>query len=343
MTAARPDRYARQSLFQGIGAEGQAALERSKVVVIGLGALGAASADILARAGVGSLKLIDRDVLELSNLQRQVLYSEDDLAAGLPKAEAARRRLSRVNSSIAIEAVVADVVPETIREHAEDADLIVDGTDNFETRLLINDLALERSIPWVYCGVIGASVHSLPVLPGDGPCFRCYLAEAPPPGVVETCDTAGVIGPAVLVAVGIATGEALKILCGRRERVARGLQIMELWDRSFRLLKVKPDPACPACAGRFDYLAGKASAAVSLCGRGAIQLQPRERSELDLDAIASRLAPSGEASGNRFLLRFRPADWPEGELTLFRDGRVIVKGAEDPGRARALSARYFGA
>jgi len=336
-------RYARQALYPGIGAEGQAALARARVAIVGLGALGAAGADILARAGVGHLRIIDRDVLELSNLQRQVLYSEQDLADGLPKAEAARRRLSAINSSIKIEAELADLRPENARRLLRDVDVVLDGTDNFPTRLLINDLCLAQGIPWVYAGVIGASVHSFPILPGDGPCFRCYLGEAPPPGSVDTCDTAGVIGPAVLMAVGLATGELLKLLVGDRENLCRKLQIIELWPRQMRALGLSTDPDCPACQGRYEYLEGSAGGtSIALCGRDALQLSPATEASLDLDALSTRLKPLGQVEGNRFLLRFRPADWPEGELTLFRDGRAIVKGTTDESRARSLYARYLG-
>jgi len=336
-------RYARQALFSGIGERGQAALAEARVAIVGLGALGAASADILARAGVGALRLIDRDVLELTNLQRQVLYDERDLEAGLPKAQAALRRLGDVNSEISLEAHAVDLVPANARGLLGDVDLVIDGTDNFETRLLINDVCLAQGLPWVYCGVIGASVHSFNIRPGQPPCFRCYLGEVPPPGSVETCDTAGVLGPTVLVGVGLATMEALKMLAGQAESCARGLRVLDLWSGSFRSFELASDPGCRACQGHYDFLAGAAAPAARLCGRNAVQLAPRDGQRVDLRSLAKRLSPLGTVTANPFLLRFEPSEWPEGELTVFPDGRIIIKGTEDFARARVLGARYLGA
>lgn len=340
---AEPGRYARQQLYAGVGADGQEAIAGATALIVGLGALGSAAADVLARAGVGTLRIVDRDILELTNLQRQVLYSEDDLASGLPKAEAARRRLGAVNSEIRIEAEVLDLGPDSITRLVAGATVVVDGTDNFETRLLINDACLKLGVPWVYTGVIGATIHSFPVVPGDGPCFRCYLGEAPAPGSVETCDTAGVLGPAVLTAVGLGSAEALKVLAGRRDALVRGLRIVDLWSGRMSQFSLAVDPDCPACAGRYDYLEGaRAIEPARLCGRNAIQL-PGTGRPLELESLASSLAAHGEVKANRFLLRFQPADWPEGELTVFRDGRRIVKGTEEVGRARSISAKYLGA
>ncbi|MDF1662277.1 MAG: ThiF family adenylyltransferase [Planctomycetota bacterium] len=337
-------RYSRQALYAGIGKPGQARLAKSRAAIVGLGALGAAAADTLARAGVGTLRIIDRDILELTNLQRQILYSEQDIKDGLPKAKAAHKRLSLVNSEIEIESVVSDVTAVNIDDLLDDDfDIIVDGTDNFETRLLINDVAMKKKIPWVYCGVIGASIHSFPILPGETPCFRCYIGEAPPPGSVDTCDTAGVLGPAVLVAVGLACVDVLKILAGKTEALVHGLQMVDLWAGRHRRFGLKKDSQCPACLGQYDYLDGKGrSAEARLCGRNAVQIHPGEKATIDLKALAERLSPLGVVEPNPFLLRFRPADWPEGELTIFPDGRSIIKGTNDLSRARSVLARFLG-
>jgi molybdopterin-synthase adenylyltransferase len=336
-------RYSRQALFAGIGQDGQKKLEKSRAVIVGLGALGAAASDILARAGVGYLRLIDRDILEMSNLQRQVLYSEQDFRDGLPKAKAAQRRLELVNSDIKIESFVSDVTASNVDELIDDFDVIVDGTDNFETRLLINDIALKKGIPWVYCGVIGASIHSFPILPGETPCFRCYIGEAPPPGSVETCDTAGVLGPAVLVAVGLACTDVMKILSGKRNDIIQGMQMLDLWAGRHRRFALRSDPKCPTCSGQYDYLEGRRSVPqVRLCGRNAVQVNPPVRATLDLKQLSEKLAPLGVIDANRFLLRFRPHEWPEGEMTVFPDGRAIVKGTDDFSWARSLCARFLG-
>lgn len=335
-------RYSRQALYSKIGEDGQAAIQRARVLVLGLGALGAASADILARAGVGRLRIVDRDVLELSNLQRQVLYSEADLQSGLPKAEAARQRLSAVNSDIDIEAQVKDVSADNISELLRGCDVVVDGTDNFPTRLLLNDACLEQKTPWIYCGVIGSSIHSFPILPGDGPCFRCYIGEAPSPGSVDTCDTAGVLGPAVLMAVSLSTTAALKIITGQREALLRGLQMMDLWSGQFRRFGLKSDPDCRACQGHYDYLRGqKAETVARLCGRNAVQLSSSSQG-IDLKALGQRLQPQGQVSANAFLLRYQPREWPQGEITVFPDGRLIVKGTNDVSQARSVASRYLG-
>lgn len=338
-------RYSRQALYAGIGKSGQAKLEKSRAAIVGLGALGAAASDTLARAGVGYLRLIDRDILELTNLQRQILYTEDDIRDGLPKAKAAQRRLEKVNSDITLDSHVSDVTASNIEELLDGHfDVIVDGTDNFETRLLINDIALKRKIPWVYCGVIGASVHSFPIIPSQTPCFRCYIGEAPPPGAVETCDTAGVIGPAVLVAVGLACADILKILAGKTEDLVHGLQMVDLWAGRHRRFGLKSDPDCPACQGQYDYLEGKGrSAEARLCGRNAVQIHPAEKANLDLSLLGERLQALGRVEQNPFLLRFYPTDWDEGEITVFPDGRAIVKGTNDFSRARTMRARYLGA
>lgn len=324
------------------GPEGQARLRRARVAIVGVGATGSAIAEALTRAGVGRLRLIDRDVLEASNLQRQVLYDEDDLASGLPKAELARRRLTRVNTEVELEAAVSDLHAGNVRALLGDADLVLDGTDNFATRFVINDACASLGLPWVYAGVVGTEVHGFPVVPG-GPCFRCYLPEPPPPGTTETCQSAGVLGPAVLVAAGLAASEGLKLLVAGVEGAAAGLFMMDVWSRDARRVKLSRDPDCPTCAGRFEFLEVPREASAELCGQDAVALRSPGEAGLDLPRLAERLAGLGALEvSNAFLLRFAPSDRPELRLTLFRDGRGLVKGTQDPGVARGLYARYVG-
>lgn len=341
----RDQRYASQIRLSAIGAAGQARLRAGRAVVIGVGATGSAIAEALVRAGVGHVRVVDRDVLELGNLHRQVLYDEDDLAAGEPKAEAARRRLARMNREVEVEAVVADLQPSNARALVRDAHVVLDGTDTFLTRLVLNDACLEAGTPWVYAGVVGTAVHGFPILPGQPPCFRCYVGEVPAPGTVETCETAGVLGSAVLVASGLAATEGLKLLLGHQAQAAHGLLVLDAWTRESRLLGLSPDPDCPACAGRYELLAGPGGESASLCGRDAVALRaPAADQVVDLEGLAARLAPLGALpTRNRFLVRFAPSEAPELSLTVFRDGRAIVQGTRDLAAARGLYARYVGA
>ena len=359
------DRYPRHMLRPGFGDAGQRRLREATVAILGCGALGCVVADALARAGVGRLRIVDRDFIEPTNLQRQVLFDEDDLAAGLPKAEAARRRLARVNSQVALEAVVDDINHTSMGRLAEGADLLVDGLDNFETRYLVNDYAVRHGVPWVYGGAVGASGMAFTVLPHtpEGrapwetlpggsratPCLRCLFEEAPPPGESATCDTAGVLGPAVGLVASFQAAEALKILSGNLERVCPTLFSIDLWFNAAMHLKVQQARAetdCPCCRQRrFDYLDGRAgSEAAALCGRDAVQLRHREsRGALDLDEVARRLRAHGPVAINEFMLR---AELDESgrhyQLTLFPDGRAIVKGTGDVSLAKGLYARYVG-
>ena len=331
-------RYRQQIRALG-GDDAQAKLGAAKVALVGVGATGSAIAQVLARAGVGSLRLIDRDLPELSNLQRQVLYDERDVEAGLPKAVAAANRLSQINSEVALEVEVADLAPHNAARLLGGVDLVLDGTDNFLTRLLINDACLAQGTPWVYVGVVGAEVHSFPVLPGSPPCFRCYLDAPPPPEAVATCDTAGVLGSAVLVAGGLAATEALKLLVGATP--ATGLFVLDTWYRESHRAELPPDPDCPACAGRFDYLEGQGQADTQLCGRDAVLLRAAAPIA-DLGALAERLAGAGcVLTQNAYLLRFDPPE-PGHSLTVFADGRAIVHGTQEPTVARSLYARYVG-
>ena len=326
------------------GPEGQARLRAATVVVVGVGATGSAIAEALTRAGVGALRLIDRDVLEPSNLQRQALYDEEDLASGLPKAALAERRLRRINGEVEVEARVSDLHAGNVGDLFAGADLVLDGTDNFLTRFVINDACLRAGLPWIYAGVVGTEVHGFPVLPGEA-CFRCYLGEPPPPGTTETCQTAGVLGPAVMVAAGYAAAEGLKLLVQGAREAARGLFLTDVWTREGRRVRISRDPDCPACAGRYEFLDAPREGHAELCGQDAVALRPpRGRAaDLDLERLADKLASLGELEArNRFLLRFAPSDAPSLRLTLFNDGRALVKGTVDPGTARSAYAKYVG-
>ena len=337
------DRYACQVRLARVGAAGQRRLAEATAVVVGVGATGSVIAESLARAGVGRLRLVDRDVLELSNLARQTLYDEADVAEALPKAEAARRRLARVNGAVALEARVADVEARTVRGLLEGADVVLDGTDNFLTRFVLNDACLAQGTPWVYAGVVGTTVHGFPVVPGATPCFRCYLEAPPPPGAVETCETAGVLGAAVQVCGGLAAAEGIKLLLGQGDQAATGLLTLDVWTRDSRRLGLTRWPDCPACAGRYEFLEGSAATA-ELCGQDAVAVRaPRPDARVDLAAVAARLEPLGRIEArNAFLIRFAPREPADVVVTLFCDGRALVKGTRDPAFARTVVARFVG-
>ncbi len=345
LSPALPDeRYSRQVLFAGIGIEGQRKLAVSHVAIAGCGATGAAAASLLARAGVGAITLIDRDFVEESNLQRQVLYDEADALAALPKAEAARRKIALFNSAIQVNAAVADLVPGNIHELLRGADIVLDGTDNFETRYLINDAAVKLGKPWIYGGVIGSEGQTMTILPGQTPCLRCLIETAPPPGMTPTCETAGVLGPAVAVIASFEAIEAIKLLSGRREALNKDLIMVDVWDWSFRQLKVanllgKVD--CPCCQRRnFEWLEGSlGSHTTTLCGRNAVQVAARRPEPLDFPEMARRLAALGEVRHNAFMLRFAADGY---EFTVFPDGRAIIKGTNDVSKARTLYAQFVG-
>jgi molybdopterin-synthase adenylyltransferase len=333
------DRYSRQTRFLPFGPEGQSRLAQATAVVVGCGALGTVQATLLARAGVGTLRLIDRDYVETSNLQRQVLYTEADAENGIPKAEAARRHLLEANSTIGIEAHVSDLDAGNAMELLGGADVILDGSDNFETRMLINDLAVREGIPWIYGAAVASYGIAMPVLPGDSACFRCVYPE-PPAGAQPTCETAGVLGPVTSVIASIQAMEAIKILAGQRASVRRKIFTADLWTGPVREIGMPPrDPECQTCGRReFVYLDNKRRAPVSLCGRNAVQIHERNR-PLDLTALADRLAGLGSVRSNEFALRFHDG---EHEVTVFPDGRAIIKGTTDPGVARSVYSRYLG-
>ena len=340
-------RYSRQILFAPLGEEGQRRLLESRVVLIGCGALGSVLAGTLVRAGVGLLRIVDRDLIELHNLHRQMLFDEDDVGSDLPKAEAARRKLQRINSEVAVEAVVDDANHGNIRELAEGMDLLLDATDNFETRFLINDLAVKTDRPWIYGACVGSTGMSMPILPHDTPCLRCLFDEAPPPELTPTCETAGILGPVATMVAAHQAMEAIKILTGRREAVDRRLLTFDAWTGRVSNLDVQKaydEGDCACCkGGRYEYLEGKyAGRTVTLCGRNAVQVFPGRRVEFDLADLAGRLRPIARAQPrfNSLLLKVLIDDY---ELTVFPDGRAVIKGTSSPEQARAVYARYIGA
>jgi molybdopterin-synthase adenylyltransferase len=348
------DRYVRQLRYAPVGEEGQRRLLASRALICGCGALGSVLANTLARAGVGKLRIVDRDFLELNNLQRQVLYDEADVAAALPKAVAAAEKLLRINSQIEIEPVVADVEAGNILSLCDGCDIILDGTDNFETRFLLNEAAMKTRLPWVYGGCIGAEGQSLTVLPGEPPCFRCVMNEPPPPGTAPTCDTAGILGPIVNVVASIQACEAIKILSGHREAVSKSLTVIDLWDNQMRQLnldRLRKAGGCPTCRGEeFPWLNGeRGSRTAVLCGRNSVQLNPSgadraadspaRSGQLSLDVLAEKLAAVGSVTRNKYLLRCAVGNYM---LTLFPDGRAIIGGTSDVAEARTVYAKYVG-
>jgi adenylyltransferase/sulfurtransferase len=334
----QPDpRFSRQIRFAPLGPEGQRRLGEATAVIVGCGALGTVQASLLARAGVGRLRLIDRDYVEESNLQRQLLFTEQDVRDAVPKAEAARRHLIAVNSGIEIEAHVSDLDPENADELLR-ADVILDGTDNFETRYLINDFSVREGIPWIYGAAVGSYGISMPILPGDSACFRCLYPE-PPAGVQPTCETAGVLGPVTSLIGSFQAMQALKILSGNTASVPRKIFTADLWNGPVRETGMPArDPDCPACGRHeFIYLNGR-RAPVGMCGRNAVQIHELRR-PINLADLAARLEGLGAVRSNEFALRFMNG---EHELTVFPDGRAIIKGTTDTGVARSIYAKYIG-
>ncbi len=335
------ERYSRQVLFCGIGVEGQQKLSEARVAIIGCGATGSALAGLLARAGVGTLRIIDRDYVEPSNLQRQSLFDERDAAESLPKAIAAVRRIAAFNSGIVVEPKVADLVPANIEDLLEGMELILDGTDNFETRYLINDYAVERSLPWIYSAAVGSYAVTLNILPGRTACLACIFPDSPR-GLVETCETSGILNSAVNLVASIAATEALKLLVGgtSNAQLRRTLLSFDVWTNEHaEISAAKPRPGCRACSERdFIHLAGEGRPHITLCGRNSVQIHERQR-PIDFVELDRRLQPHGTVRHNDFVLKF----WHEPyEMTLFPDGRAIIKGTTDTAVARSLYARYVG-
>lgn len=340
-TPSSAERYSRQVLFRPVGAVGQQRLARARVAIVGVGATGAAVAGLLARAGTGHLTLVDRDYVEQSNLQRQVLFDEADAAAGLPKAEAARRQIGRFNSEIRVTAHVADLVPANIHTLLDGSELVLDATDNFETRYLLNDYAVEQAKPWIYAGAVGAYAVSMNIVPGDTACLAC-LFPAPPTGLVETCDTAGILGMAVNLAASIEAAEAMKYLTGNRAAMRRTLLSHDLWSNERSELRAAgaPRPGCRVCgpARDFMHLRGEGRPHITLCGRNSVQIHEHAR-PVDFATLAARLEPHGTVRWNELLLRFARGSHT---LTVFPDGRTLVQGTTDVGQARSLYARFVG-
>ena len=333
-------KYSRQMLFAPFGREGQQRLSRTSAVLVGCGAIGAAAANLLVRGGIGRLRILDRDFVEASNLQRQSLFHEADARQSLPKAVAAERNLQRINSDVAVEGIVADVTPGNAEDLFSGFPLILDGTDNFETRFLINDFSIKNSIPWVYAAAVASYGLTMAVVPGQTACLACLLDSPDSAGLEETCDTIGVLGPIVNLIASLEVAEGMKILAGRSSALHGHLISCDVWSGKFQSLRPERDPDCRVCVHRqFSYLAGEVQPHITMCGRDSVQIHERNRS-LDLKVLEDRLAAT--VSGvrqNGFLLRFLV---PPYEMTVFSDGRAILKGTKDPAVARSLYAKYIG-
>ena len=336
------ERYSRQILFGGIGREGQERLLDSRVLLVGCGALGASHAEMLARAGVGKLRIVDRDFVEFTNLQRQTLYRESDASERIPKAIAAKNRIAEINSEIDVEAVVADINNSNVESLIDGCDLVLDGTDNFQIRYLVNDACVKHDKPWIYGAAVSSYGTTMTVLPGETPCLRCIFEEMPDAGSSPTCDTAGVIMPIISSIASIQVAETLKLLTDHRDVLHRSLIQIDVWQNEWRKIKLTdPNPDCIACGHRkFEFLDAEAQEfSAVLCGRNAVQVAPPRAVKLDLASLSNRLAPFSEVKQNEYLLRFSPDVY---EVTVFTDGRAIVKGTDDISVARSLYAKYIG-
>lgn len=348
------ERYSRQILFDGIGSEGQSRLRAAHVVCIGCGALGSAQAEMLVRAGIGRLRIVDRDFVEASNLQRQTMFTEADAEARLPKAVAAARRTCEINAEVAVEPIVADVNRWNIEELIRDATLVLDGTDNFQTRYLINDACVRHRVNWIYGAAVGSYGVTMTMRPGITPCLRCIFEEMPAPGSAPTCDTAGVIMPVIMTVAAQQVTESMKLIVGRESELHNSLMQFDLWRNEWRKVRLgAKSPQCPACAlNRFDALERNTAESVAvLCGRDAVQITPQHNDfgnagteeasvrEIDLESLARRLDAVGSVQINSYLLRIEADGY---ELTVFRDGRAIIRGTDDATLARSLYARYVG-
>ena len=334
-------KYSRQMLFQAMGREGQERLLASRAVLVGCGAMGAAAANLLVRAGIGRLRILDRDFVEPSNLQRQTLFDESDAREALPKAVAAERKLRAINSDVQVEGIIADLSPRNADELLSGFPLILDGTDNFETRFLLNDFAVKTQTPWIYAAAVRSYGVTMTILPGKTACLACLLESPVGSGVEETCDTVGVLGPIVNLVASLEVVEALKLLSGRGSSLHGRLLSCDVWSGRFQSVQPERNPQCRVCVHReFSHLAGEAQPHITMCGRDSVQIHERSRS-LDLKALQDRLVPAvSDVRQNGFLLRFRI---PPYEMTVFSDGRAILKGTKDPAVARSLYAKYIGA
>ena len=334
----KDERYSRQILFPPIGPEGQERIANSKVAVVGCGAIGASTCTLLARAGMGTLRIIDRDYVEPSNLQRQLLFDEEDARQSTPKADAAARKISRINADVKLEAHAKDLTPRSL-SLLEGVDLVLDCTDNFETRYLINDFAVKLQLRWIYAAAVGSYAVTMNILPGETACLSCVFPE-PPRGTFATCDTAGILNSAATLVASMQVAEALKMLVGAHAQLRRTLLSVDVWtnDRS-EISTAKPREGCKVCGQKiFEHLEAKARPQITLCGRNSVQIHERER-PVDFPEMSSRLSAHGEVRYNDLVLKF----WRDAyEMTLFRDGRAIIKGTSDPAVARSLYARFVG-
>jgi molybdopterin-synthase adenylyltransferase len=333
------ERYSRQVLFAPVGEAGQAQLANTRIAIVGCGATGSALASLLARAGVGYLRILDRDYVEPSNLQRQVLFDEADAAESLPKAIAAARKIAAFNSEITVEPHVADLTPDNVEDLLGEVEIILDGTDNFETRYLINDFAVSESLPWIYAAGVASYAVTMTILPGETACLACIFPDSPR-GVVETCDTSGILNSAVNFVASVAATEAMKLAVGARDKLRRTLLSYDVWTNDYASVNTaKPRSDCRACQRRdFVHLAGEGRPHISLCGRNSVQIHERQR-PIDFADMTKRLTPHGVVRHTEFILKF----WRDPyELTLFPDGRAIIKGTTDTAIARSLYARYVG-
>ena len=336
------ERYSRQILFAPIGEEGQQRIGASRVCIIGCGALGSVQAESLSRAGAGRLRIVDRDFVEESNLQRQTMFTEQDARERLPKAIACARRIAEINSETEVEARVVDARAGNIEELIKDCDVVLDGTDNFSTRYVINDAAVKHNVAWIYGAAVGSYGVTMTVRPRVTPCLRCIFEEMPPAGSAPTCDTAGVIAPIISIVAAVQVSETLKLLVGRTEDLHHSLMQFDVWRNDWRRISLsKPAPDCPTCGrGIYETLKDEASdLATALCGRDAVQISPARPTEIDLAALAERLRAAGKVKTNEYLLRVQLG---ARELSVFRDGRAIIRGTSDMTEARSLYARYIG-
>lgn len=334
------ERYARQTLFGPIGKAGQERLLQASVTIVGCGALGTVLANNMCRAGIGRLVIADRDYVELNNLQRQILFDEQDVERRVPKAIAAVEKLRRVNSEVELIPLVEDINADGIEALVRESDLVLDATDNFETRYLLNDVCVKYQRPWIYTGVIASYGVTMNILPGETACLRCAFPEMPLPGTTPTCDTAGILNGIVGAMSGIASTEALKILL-KSDQVSRSILWMDLWENTFERLELPRQPDCPTCgAQQYEFLeALSGSSSTSLCGRNAVQVRPGLKTRLDFATLAERLQPLAEVSFNDYLLRCNVDNY---EITVFPDARAIIKGTDDEQVARSVYARYIG-
>jgi molybdopterin/thiamine biosynthesis adenylyltransferase len=335
------ERYGRQILFAPIGPDGQAKLLDSRVLIVGCGALGCAQAEMLARAGVGHLRIVDRDFVEFTNLQRQTLFKEADAGDRLPKSVAAKNRLNDINSDIEIEAIVDDVNNSNVEAFIHDCDLVIDGTDNFQVRYLLNDACIKTGIIWIYGAAVSSYGTTMTVIPGETPCLRCIFDEIPDAGSSPTCDTAGVIMSIIQTVAAMQVTETLKILVGDHGSLHRSLMQFDVWTNERHAISLDvPDPDCPCCGKhKYEFLDGSSEFAELLCGRDAVQIAPPSGGGIDLSSLATRLEALGEVKQNEYLLRFANG---KNEITVFRDGRAIIKGTDDVPTARSLYARFIG-